>query len=353
MLHPVFTHRYSAWFIIAFWFIHAIVAAAFLYFYSDLQWFAAVLDGAVYSFVLLAVGASLWYPIGYAKKGCHLSRKLLHNFLIVFVALVSWLLIAGVACEIILGSDQYYSDLAIRILPIRILWGVDEYMLIMVMYHFFNFYKDLEEKRLMEEVLKKQVKESELKILKAQLNPHFLFNSLNSVSALTLSHPEGARLMIAQLSDFLRYSLKNKHTDLISLNSEMENIRRYMNIEEVRFGKLLIYQEEVDATCGKLILPAMILQPIYENAIKHGLYESLTPVTVHTVAHYAREQDELHLTITNNYEKGSPTPRGAGLGLRHTENILRNLYNRDDLLTVVGSNDLFTVKLLIPQMHKK
>jgi sensor histidine kinase YesM len=350
MLHPILSHRYSLWSLLPFWLVHTLVPAALWNYYAHLDWTASLVDGAVYGAVLMVVGVSLWFPVGYGRKDCPSSRILINNVMVGVVAVVTWLVVSGLICQALLGHNQNYIDLTWRILPIRILWGIEEYMMIMVMYHFFVFYRDLEEKRLQEEVLKKQVKESELKTLKAQLNPHFLFNSLNSVSALTLSQPEGARRMIAQLSELLRYSLRNKHTDLISVSDELQNIRRYMEIEKVRFGPLLNYEEEVSEACSQYRLPAMILQPLFENAIKHGLYESLEGITVTTTC--CAQDGELRITVSNNYDDASASPRGGGLGLRHTANILRNLYNRDGLLKASGSEGVFRVELIIPQNQK-
>ncbi|HBG88445.1 MAG TPA: histidine kinase [Marinilabiliaceae bacterium] len=347
MLHPVFSYRYNWTIIILFWIIHALIPAALLHYYAQLDWQSALIDGGVYSLFLILVGIALWFPIGYGPQKISISKKVNQNLLTGLVAVAIWLLLSGLSCRVLLANNPAYSELAFNVLPIRTLWGVEEFMMIMIMYHFFVFYRDLEEKRLLEEVLKKQVKESELKTLKAQLNPHFLFNSLNSVSALTIKQPESARHMISQLSELLRYSLSNKHTDLISLCKELENIGRYMEIEKVRFGDLLRYEEDVALECETCFVPAMILQPLYENAIKHGLYESLEAVTIKMGARV--EAGDLHILIANNYDNTSVSTRGAGLGLRHTGNILRNMYNRDGLLVAGGSNGEYIVHLIIPQ----
>ncbi|ASB49834.1 sensor histidine kinase [Alkalitalea saponilacus] len=347
MLHPVLSHKYSVFSLLPFLVIHALVPAALLYYYGNLNWQDAFIDGLVYSAVMVVVGFSLWYPIGYGGGDNSISGRLVTNILVGVLSVIAWMLVSGIVSHMLLGHNSYYVSLAKQILPIRALWGIEHFMMIMVMYHFFVFYRDLEEKRLQEEVLKKQVKESELKSLKSQLNPHFLFNSLNSVSSLTITEPEKARRMITQLSDLLRYSLRNKHTELIPVCDELQNIRRYMDIEKVRFGDLLIYEEEVSEKCNQCRLPAMILQPLLENSIKHGLYESLDPVTVKIKCDF--QYPNLEISISNNCDATLPSPKGEGMGLRSTANILRNMYNREGLLRTENVGDEFRVHLIIPQ----
>ncbi len=347
MLHPVLTNKYVYPGLILFWAFHAVLPAALLHYYASLEWTYALVDGAVYSFGLVIVGLSLWYPVSFRTQEIPFSRKFLHNSMICVVAAGIWLLLSSLLCRILLGGISHYFEIAQMALPFRVLWGINEFVMFIIASHFFIFYTDLEEKRLQEEVLKKQVKESELKTLKAQLNPHFLFNSLNSVSALTLTAPENARHMLAQLSELLRYSLSNNQMAMISLGREMDNIRRYMDIEKVRFGKLLNYEEEIAADCEKSIVPALILLPLYENAIKHGLYESLDPVTIKTRCF--RKDNDLIIVISNNFDACMPSPAGTGLGLKHTANILRNLFNRDGLLISGASDGIYTVRLCIPQ----
>lgn len=347
MLHPVLAQRHSTLLVVGFWVIHASIMAMLLHVYGDLPWYESAVDGAVYNAVLVVLGFAVWFPVGYARRNCTVPRLVLNNMMVGGGAIIIWLVVSGVVSRLWLGDNPEYVALASRILPLRVVWGIDHFAMIMGMYHFFVFYRDLEQKRLQEEVLKKQIKESELKSLKAQLNPHFLFNSLNSVSALTITNPEGARNMINQLSELLRYALRNKHTDLISVRDELQNIRRYMDIERVRFGDLLIYEEEVDEACLDMKLPAMILQPLFENAIKHGLYESLTPVTVK--AKFTLNHDSLDVLLVNNCDASDGSPAGAGLGIKNTVNILRNLYNREGLLRTKPCDGFFEVKLTIPQ----
>ena len=124
------------------------------------------------------------------------------------------------------------------------------------------------------------VKEAELKSLKYQINPHFIFNSLNSISSLTISDPQKAQEMTIKLSSFLRSTLSKNEKQKSKLSEEISNAKLYLDIEKVRFDDKFEFIEEVENACKDMEVPSMILQPLFENAIKHGVYESLEKVTI-------------------------------------------------------------------------
>ena len=114
-------------------------------------------------------------------------------------------------------------------------------------------------------------RESELKALKMQINPHFLFNSLNSISALTAVDAVRARQMCIKLSEFLRSTLNLGERESIPLAEELTLARTYLEVEQIRFGKRLLVEQDIDEGCGSCVVPALIVQPLVENAIKHGI----------------------------------------------------------------------------------
>jgi len=199
--------------------------------------------------------------------------------------------------------------------------------------------------------LRLQVKEAEIDRLKAQINPHFLFNSLNSVSSLITAQPEQAREMLVRLSGFLRYALENKNNNLTSLRSELENIRYYLEIEKVRFGQRLQFDFIVPDECLTMTIPHMILQPLVENSIKHGVYESTEPVRIELKA-FCNQNVSLKIEISNDFDPEAPPRKGKGIGLINTKNRLFLAYNCDDCLTVERTANRFTIKMTIPQFLK-
>jgi len=347
MLHPVFSHNRSLYIYLSAWAVLAAAQALFLIYYGDISVAAAIVDASVYNITMVLLGFSLWYPVVYAKKKESTTAVLLHNLITGMILVALWMGISHLLSTTLLAGNQAYITLSTKIIPLRILTGSFLLLILLAMYHLFIFYIDLEEQKYKEESLRKQVKESELKALKAQLNPHFLFNSLNSIASLTITDPDAARVMLNQLSDFLRFSLQKNNAELIPLRDELQNINRYLEIEKVRFGDRLICDTEWDKKSLDMKLPAMILQPIYENAIKHGLYESIEPISIRT---YCSAHDgNLEISIINNYDPEATPIKGEGVGISNVSNTLRNIYNREKLLAINRENNHFEVSLSIPQ----
>ncbi len=192
-------------------------------------------------------------------------------------------------------------------------------------------------------------KEAELFKLRQQLQPHFLFNSLNSISALTASDPEKARHMIQQLSDFLRGTLRKNEQQWNTLEEELNYLRLYLDIEKVRFGHRLnteiIYSDE---SLG-LKIPALLLQPVVENAIKFGLYDTTGEVLIRLEAF--EEIGNLKIVVQNPFDPETSQPlKGTGFGLSSIQRRLFLLFARHDLMSTKKENDLFTTMVLIPQV---
>jgi len=195
----------------------------------------------------------------------------------------------------------------------------------------------------------KLAREAELFNLRQQLQPHFLFNSLNSISALIGRRPEEARTMIYQLSDFLRGTLRKEENEVVTLEEEFQHLQLYLDIEKVRFGHRLNTEIIRDETCGKLVLPAMLLQPLVENAIKFGLYDTTGEVTISIEARCANQY--LEISIRNPYDVDTVRPKsGTGFGITGIKRRLYLLFARTDLLETSGENDIFTTVVRIPQI---
>jgi two-component system, LytTR family, sensor kinase len=192
-------------------------------------------------------------------------------------------------------------------------------------------------------------KEAELDKLRHQLQPHFLFNSLNSINALILSQPAQARRMVQQLSAFLRGTIRADDSKVIPLKEEMEHINLYLEIEKVRFGHRLQTEMLIGAACESMFVPPLLLQPLLENAIKFGLYgttgDVLITLGVECVGGF------LAVSISNPTDNESTSQSGTGFGLTSIKRRLNLLFGRNDLLYTTKTDDLFTVNLKIPQKH--
>ncbi|HEX5154546.1 MAG TPA: histidine kinase [Parafilimonas sp.] len=191
-------------------------------------------------------------------------------------------------------------------------------------------------------------REAELFKLRQQLQPHFLFNSLNSISALTASHPEKARHMINQLSEFLRGTLKKDEKQWNSLAEEMQYLELYLEIEKVRFGYRLQTDIFCDEAALELKLPAMLLQPVVENAIKFGLYDTTGEVLIKVAA--KKQDNSLKVEVENPFDPETSQPlKGTGFGLPSIQRRLFLLFARQDLLNTRREENHFITTILIPQ----
>jgi two-component system, LytTR family, sensor kinase len=191
-------------------------------------------------------------------------------------------------------------------------------------------------------------KEAELFKLRQQLAPHFLFNSLNSISALIGSRPEQARKMIQQLSDFLRGNLKKEDQQWVPLSEEIQYLELYLDIEKVRFGHRLSTVIICEEECLERKLPPMLLQPIVENAIKFGLYDTTEAVTI---AIRARLDGKfVRIEVENPFDPETSRPKkGTGFGLTSIQRRLYLIFARPDLMETHVNDNLFTTIVRIPQ----
>lgn len=205
-----------------------------------------------------------------------------------------------------------------------------------------------EETRKREMMMNELSREAELTQLRQQLQPHFLFNSLNSINALVVSQPKKAREMVLQLSEFLRGTIRKDHQQWLSLEEELNYLKMYLEIERVRFGHRLEVEFDLADDTKALLLPQLLIQPLLENAIKHGLYgiTGEVKITVQT----RKESTNLLLKITNPFDMEASSPPGTGFGLSSIERRLFLLFGRKDLLETKFENHTFSVELKIPQL---
>jgi signal transduction histidine kinase len=207
--------------------------------------------------------------------------------------------------------------------------GIGIYLLIALMGYAFDYYRRYREGEVRSLQLEAQLSQAQLQALKMQLHPHFLFNTLHSISALLNHHPEAARTMITRLGDFLRLTLENSGTQEVTLRKEMEFLRCYLEIERVRFQDRLMTRMDVSPPALDAIVPNLILQPIVENAIRHGIAPRSTPGLIEILAE--PQNGTLRIQIRDN-GPGLPADRTSekiftkGLGLANTERRLDRLY---------------------------
>ncbi|WP_225562044.1 histidine kinase [Rhodanobacter sp. DHB23] len=184
--------------------------------------------------------------------------------------------------------------------------------------------RHLRDERLRNARLETQLVQAQLQALRMQLQPHFLFNTLNAISALALADPLQARLMIARLSDFLRLTLEERHAPQVPLARELEFLRCYLDIQQVRFQDRLSTRLDVDDDTLHAAVPNLILQPLVENALRHGLLAKAEPGSLHVAG---RRDGEVLVLCVDDDGLGLP-PEGAseGIGLANTRARLAMLF---------------------------
>ena len=330
------------------WIIIALVQAVFAIFLYKIDPLIGIIDSLVYNGLFALIAIALWFPIRYYNPDGKINFPTIFFYLILGVMiLLTWFFISYFVLKLLFPEEVDYFHSLNESFPVRLIAGILFYLTALLFYHLIIYGRALQEKRLNETRLNLLVKESELNVLRSQMNPHFLFNSLNSISSLTLSDPAKARDMIIKLSDFLRYALKYGQKEKTTFEDELRNIELYLDIEKVRFGDKLIFEKKIGVKCLEAKVPNMILQPLVENAIKHGVYESTETVTLNlTCSEY---KGGFEISLKNNYHPDQRSRTGSGLGLKNVSNRLRLIYNKDELMKVNRESDTFEVILHIPQ----
>ncbi len=207
--------------------------------------------------------------------------------------------------------------------------------------------RNAQEKRQQE--IERMSKEAELFKLRQQIQPHFLFNALNSINSLIGSRPKDARQMTQKLSEFLRGTLRRENTDLLSLEEEINHLNLYLDLEQVRFGHRLKIEREIAEDCIKAQIPSLLIQPLIENAIKYGLYGTTENLVISLRCWISR--NSLQVEVQNPFEEESSAIGGTGFGLPSINRRLYLIYGRTDLLETKQENGVFTAQLSIPQSH--
>ena len=348
MQNPILNSRKSFYYYLGIWSIVICFHIFLLYFSGRLSLIKALTDSIITNLLYGAIGLGLWFPIFFGKTDEEkITSTVINNLVGCILAVGFWLGATYFFLVSLFNGDASYLDFMRKSIPWRAGLGILYYEVIILVYYMIILYRHNKENLIKEAELKTLVKESELKSLKSQINPHFLFNSLNSISSLTMIEPSKAQEMIIKLSEFLRYSISNKEEILTSLDQELTNINRYLDIEKTRFGRRMKVNQEINEQCRPLKLPGLILQPLLENAVKYGVYESTDESVIEIVCDC--NSSALSITIRNAWDPDFLSNKGEGIGLKNIRSRLRILYNRDDLLSIRKEHQTFEVTIIFPQ----
>ncbi|HEY3884951.1 MAG TPA: histidine kinase [Vicinamibacterales bacterium] len=347
-MHPILVRpgRLAAY--LAVWVPLGALLAALLALEGALGWPVAIATALPLSIAYGFLSLSAWYlTAGSPFNGDRAARMAATAITAAFVSSAVWLLAARVWLSVVAASFNLpdVRDAFRRAAPTLFAFGVLLYLLataLSVLAAAFAASREAERRGLELQVL---AREAELRALRAQIDPHFLFNSLQSISALTTADPQGARRMCLMLADFLRETLSLGAKDWIPLAGELALARRFLAIEQMRFGDRLRVDIDsgADESCA---VPPLLLQPLIENAVTHGVAHCVDggTVTVRT----ERRAVVMRITIENPCDPDRPRGRGAGMGLSNVRQRLRTIYGAEAALRTDEDGRRFVAVLDLP-----
>jgi hypothetical protein len=347
-MHPILARPGRLVAYIAIWLPLGVLLAALLALQGVLGWIVALVVAIPLSVSYGFLCLSAWYVTGGSPvERVGAARVGVTAVVASFLSSAIWLLIARVWLGLI-GSFSGWVDVSASFrsaAPTFFGFGFLLYLLAMAVSYLaaaFAVSQDAERRGLELQVL---AREAELRALRAQIDPHFLFNSLQSISALTTVDPPAARRMCLLLADFLRDTLALGARERIPLSSELALARRFLAIEQVRFGDRLQVDIAADGA-ESCEVPPLVLQPLVENAVTHGVAHLVEGGTVRIRAD--RRVASLVVTVDNPCDADRPAGRGTGLGLRNVRERLESAYGHDALVYLEETGGRFVVRVEMP-----
>jgi two-component system, LytTR family, sensor kinase len=347
MKHPVLQNRVR---LVVWWLVWIFLGLgqASLFYFAFGSFTKIIIPDIIISFIIYSgLALVLWYPLSFMNRLVDNILVLVANLIVIGgVAVTSWFFASKFLLWQVFPENTDLNSYWDTTVLYRIGTGAFIYGLVVLTYYLIESLTSLAEKKTREAKLESLVRDTELKMLRSQINPHFLFNSLNSVSSLTVTDPDKARMMVIKLSEFMRYALSRKDEKPVSLQSELDNLKLYLDIETVRFGDRLSVEETIDSSCLQTMLPVMLLQPLYENAIKHGVYESTKKVMIRTTVRNI--EGFVEINIFNTFDPEATPVKGTGTGLTNVTRRLELLYGNRAVIKTEKTEDSFTVRIFIP-----
>lgn len=303
----------------------------------------------LYSFICLAA----WYPCrANPLPGTPPLRAGAAQLSAAIVSTALWMGAARLWIGLLEKTDKISEsrDLYESHLPLFVAVGILLYLLAAALNYLFLAFavSRAAERRALE--LQVLAREAELEAFKTQIDPHFLFNCLNSISSLCGSDPAAARRMATRLGQFLRSSLRLAATDRIPFSQELELAEAYLEVEGVRYGDRLIFEQQIADGCEKVEVPALLLQPLIENSLKHGIAHLVDGGTVRLAA--GLEDGFLEITIDNPRDSSEVASDPGGIGLANVRGRLNLLYGRRAQLETREEPTGFQVRIRIPDNPK-
>ncbi len=274
-------------------------------------------------------------------------QRIAHSLLI---HLASSVVFAATHLLISVGIDMliYANPIVERMIyffRVQFLENMIYYWVLFLLYNAWSYYHKYQDRKITASQLETQLAHAQVQALRMQLNPHFLFNTLNAISALVEDEPKAARTMLARLSDLLRHTLDSGKRHRQSLKEELEFIKLYLNIELVRFSDRLNVDYKIAPETQDLLIPNLMLQPLVENAIVHGIANRVKEGQIVIQSSIQDHQLLLHV-----WDNGPELKRKTdiGIGLSNTQQRLQHLYGNAATLELKRENNGTLATLLLP-----
>lgn len=348
-MHPIFTHRERFLLYMAAWLVIAGLLCVLFVTMSALAWTEAVVLLLPMSFVYAFMSLAALYLCRAFPVQQTPFLKLLPTLLVAALLTSSLWMMMGKGIATLLTRIAGFSELDARFnagVPLLLGVGTLLFLLSIVVHYLllaFDAARAAERQALELQVL---ARDAELKALRSQIQPHFLFNSLNSISALTTTEPSAARAMTVRLAEFFRTTLKLGQQQLIPLKEEFRLAEFFLSIEQVRFGSRLSFSTWLEQECEDVSVPSLILQPIVENAVNHGIAHLLEGGTISLEAR--RNGNAVCVRISNPCDAERPHSKSTGVGLVNVRKRLERLYGNDAQLLIKNGTMEFRVELTLP-----
>lgn len=304
----------------------------------------------------------LLYEAAFCLTVTHVYRNLINNWKWLNLSLPR-LIPRGILSVFVMGGIMYFLRVPVSIPlglfnrnvvldPFVFLGQSFFYAIIFfiwsVLYFIYNYFERYNKSLKLEA----SIKEIELNNLKSQLNPHFIFNALNSIRALVDENPSKSKQAINQLSNILRNSLVTEKRGLTKFEDELKVVKDYLGLESIRFEERLKIEMEIDPRSKEFMVPPLMIQTLVENGIKHGISKLKEGGIIQVKTRIENDRLKIHIRNSGHFQLNGSKKSAGGLGLENTKQRLKLIYGEEASFRILTENNTFVLtEIIIPQLH--